>query len=372
MMRSVFAALLAAVMLCACSARCDSDTITTAPPNVVFVPIPRAISSIKHPTLPVLYVTMEGSPESRNLFTFRLNADGTIDPNSKHQCVDYFSVDGKTPSFPHTVKRPTFNVDKSVLYLAAYPITANSVTTYGNSNNFEYAAVALDEQGQPAKRLKLFRTDQSGQQGLMGIRYEPTLRRLFFNYYSSTQWTDLDKDGLPMSINPTKWFNAGINFWSWIYVPEWRRFYQTRAAAHMAIVLVTPDNLQIEFIQYTNPQQGPALYGHIEVSTRFRKIYLLDSDPKRELIVFQLTSDGRLTNVPRYFTLGPTLFVRCDFKAGLLYALSKGEIRVFKLDANGYPSGLPQVHAFEHGDVWDVYMEESTGKLYVCTTKEMK
>ena len=35
----------------------------------------------------------------------------------------------------------------------------------------------------------------------------------------------------------------------------------------------------------------------------------------------------------------------------------------------GFPAGPPQVSSFEFGDLWDLFMDESTGKLYVCTTK---
>lgn len=344
---------------------------TSVPPQVVVVPIPWAWAVVRHPSLPVLYVTGQAMPESKNLFTFCLNADGSIDPGSKRVCDDYFSADGKKPSFQHRIHRPAINTEKRVVYLAAYPLSANSVTTYGDTNNFEYAAVALDEQGQPAKRLKLFRTDQSGQQGLMGIRYESSLRRLFFTYYSTTQWTELDQDGLPVSINPTKWFNAGINFWAWIYVPEWHRFYQTRSASHVGIVPISTDNLQIEFIQYANPQQGPVMMAQIEVSTRFRKMYLLDSVPRKELIVFRLSTEGRLISVPSYFSLGPTALMRFDLKAGVLYTFNHNLIRVFKLDADGLPSGAPQETTPEIGDVSDAFVDEQTGKVYVACSRPL-
>ena len=363
-----------AIVLTACVAACDLFAAETArqppPPNVVIVPLPNAFSVIRHPTLPVLYVGCEGSPESKNLVTFRLESDGSLAAGSQRICDDYLSPDGKKPSFKHRFHRPAVNVEKGILYLAGYPIVDNSSITYSNTNNFEYSAVALDEQGQPAKRLKLFRCDITGQQGLMGIRYLPAFRRLFLTYYTTFSWLELDGTGLP-TTEKTQWIHGPHTIWEWLYVREWDRYYANRGGNELAIFQLKAEIPQSTFVQMVTTDRKCPCPSDIEVSPKYHKLYLLDGAPGRELFVHSLDAQGRLLGLPRSFLLGPIAMLRCDFKAGLLYAFTKEALKVFKLDADGSLSGPPQVHPLGYGDINDVCLDETTGKLYVACTKPL-
>ncbi len=346
-----------------------SAAVTSPPPaSVIFVPGPNAWSVAKHPSLPVLYVGCESYSGSKNLLTYRLNLDGSIAVETRRLCDDYFSADGKTPSFPHRIRVPAVNATNRVLYLSACPITLNSSQTFSQTNNFEFAAVALDEQGQPARRLRLFNSDSSGQQGLVGIRYEPALRQLFLNYYSTLNWLDLDEQGLPRSTQSHYVVNVYM-IGSWEFIPEWRRFYFARLDSRMVVFRLGSDNVTPEFTQTFDTCRGPGPPAQIEVSDRYHKAYVLDTQPEQELIVFSLTSDGRVTGLPRRFGLGPTTLFRCDFKAGRLYAFGKDVLRIFQLDADGLPLGPPQICAMACGEIHSICFDDSTGRIYVASEK---
>jgi hypothetical protein len=349
---------LLAVLLVATSAP------AAAPPSVVFVPLPAACSVVKHPTLPVLYVGQE-SEGTNNLVTYRLNADGSLITESKRACDDYFSLDGKAPSFRHSLKRPAVNAEKSIVYLAAYPVTANSVTTYAMTNNQEFAAVTLDEAGQPAKRLQLFRTDITGTQGFIGIGFDPNFARLWITYYSSFGWIDLGTNGLPISAN-MKYIHQ---FWRWQYVPEWSRLYVTRPDSGLCILKLSAESATPELWQTAIPVAGSAWAGDLKVSVRHRKAYVSNSVADKELSIYPLDKEGRLVGVPRSFALGETTFMRCDLKAMMIYSFSKDGLRALKLDDNGLPSGKPQLYPFDCGYIYDVFLDEATGKLYVACNK---
>jgi hypothetical protein len=341
---------------------------TSSTNRVEFVPVAGAYQVAKHPTLPALYVGLYDAPESKNLITFRLGPDGSILTNSQRVCDDYFSADGKTPSFRHCLRSIAVNAEKGLLCLAAYPVTANSVTTYGDTNNFDFVVVALDAEGQPAKRLRLFRSDISGQQGFMNLRYLPSLRRLFLNYYTTVSWLDLGNDGVPVS-GKTASLLAPHTMWNWVYVPEWDRFYGNRVGSELAIFEVKPGSTETRFHQLLPTTRGGGCPTEIQVSSRHRKVYVLDTVPGRELIVYSLDARGRLIGVPRHFAIGPTGLLRCDFKSGQLFAVSKESVRMFSLDAEGVPKGAPQVHPLNHGDINDAFLDEATGKLYIACTK---
>jgi len=96
---------------------------------------------------------------------------------------------------------------------------------------------------------------------------------------------------------------------------------------------------------------------------------VLSSTPQHELAVYPLTERGTLAGLPRYFRLGGPTFVRYDFKARKLYALANEWMRVWSLDADGYPAGQSTLHALRCGVVRDALLDENTGKLYVACTE---
>ena len=344
----------------------NGESTNAVPANVVFVPLPTACSVAKHPVLPVLYVGLD-TGGSTNLVTYRLNADGSLIADSKRLRDDYFSPDGKTPSFSHSLKRVAVDADKRILYLAAYPTTANSVTTYTNTNNQEFAAVALDDAGQPAQQLQRFRTDITGQQGLVNIRFDPNFARLWIAYYSTFCWIDLGADGLPDSPK-TQYIHQ---FWFWQYVPEWRRFFFTRPDSGLCILKLPADGATPEFWQAAFAVTGSSWAGDINVSAHHRKAYVSTSIADKELSIYQLDEEGRLIGVPRTFALGSTTFMRCDFKAMKVYALGRDGLRTLRLGDDGWPVGGPQFFPCDWGYLYDAFLDEATGKLYVACTKPL-
>ena len=126
-----------------------------AVPPVVLVTNSYACTLTKHPTLPVLYLTANSAPESKNLITVRLNADGSLAADGQKAWPDYFTINPTNSSFRYSIPRPVVVADEKILYLGAWPADS---ALFDVTNNNSVAAVSLDEQGQPVKLLKAFRT----------------------------------------------------------------------------------------------------------------------------------------------------------------------------------------------------------------------
>lgn len=339
------------------------QTIVTSPPpsQVVLVPHPYLMSLTKHPTLPVVYGTFHSAPESRNLVTFRLNADGTLLPGGQKEWDDFFTADPKNPDFAYRLYRPTVNAVKNILYLGQWPYDVPKY--FANTNNAEVVAVSLDEQGLPAKLLRRIRTDYTTKESLVDLRYEPTMRRLILSYWTTFGWCAIGEDGLPT----TGHFNAVpaimTTWYMWLYVPEWQRFYATRPTPSLMTFKLTADGLGLEYLQSCEAFNGGS--GQFELSTRYRRAYNLDlSGPT--LVSLRLTKDGRFTGMPRYLPVPGAVGLRCDSKNGKLYLWNADTTwKTYTLDADGWPTGAPQVSKLGCVVIRDVWVDEPTGKVYV-------
>jgi hypothetical protein len=64
--------------------------------------------------------------------------------------------------------------------------------------------------------------------------------------------------------------------------------------------------------------------------------------------------------------------MRVDSKAKKLYAFGTDWLRVYALDANGYPAGQPALHSLACGVIRDVLGDEATGKLYIACSDPPK
>ena len=284
-------------------------------------------------------------------------------------CADYFSREGTTPGFRHRLYRPGINADKRVLYLAAWPTTANAGTTYADTNNFEFAAVRLDEEGQPRELLLPFLSETSGYQGLVdGVRHEPALNRIFLTYYSSISWLDLDEKGLPIS-GKGQFLHHMYEFYHRNYVAKWNRFFALRSTSLLINFVWNVSQPTPEYVQSMQITSTPPRAGVLPVNHAFRKLYLLDSNADRALVLLQLDNRGTFTGLPKRFDIGPTTRIDFDFSRRLLYAFGKDVLRIFTLGEDGYPRGEPQVTPLAVGDIRDVWVDEATGKVYVVCTK---
>lgn len=343
----------------------DGAVTGAVPANVVLVPHPSSWSILKHPTLPALYLGCYAAPTNRNLITFRLNADGSLIPESKRVCDNYFVASGTNTEFNYRVYRPSVDAGKNILYVMA---GADSPTVgLANTNNNEIAVLSLDEQGQPTKVLKAFRTDYTSTQYLVGIHCDPTARRLYLTYWGSLGWCELNSDGLPVSAK-CNLITYAATCWNWNYVPEWERLYVTYSGMSLRIFKLAGDGLIAEFMQGSTVCYGDS--GRIEVSTKFRKLYNLDLSAGQRLVIFPLTKEGRLTSVPRYVPLPGAVGFRCDFAANKLYAwTSDTHWKTYTLNAEGFPVGEPLVSALGCGVINDVFVDEKTGKVYVACTQ---
>src|ERR1043166_8546465 len=135
-------------------AEIHGQTLAISPPpgQVVIVTNPRAYSLTKHPTLPVLYLTCSGAPESTNLITLRLNADGTLVRDSQRTWPDYLTTNPTNENFRYAIPRPIVLAEERILYLASCPVDPPRYCA--DTNNNEVAVIGLDGQGQPGKLLK--------------------------------------------------------------------------------------------------------------------------------------------------------------------------------------------------------------------------
>lgn len=353
-----------------CCEAAGGQTANTSPPpvQVVLVANLHAHTITKHPALPLLYLTLNSAPESKNLVTIRLAADGSLLDGGQKAWPDYLSTDPTNQNFRYAIPRPIMLAEERILYLAAAPFDPrvyNAVT-----NNNEIAVIGLDEHGEPAKRVAAFRTTNPGN-GILSMGWDPLARRLFFSYQINGWfgWCQMDRAGLPVS-NQTHFLTLLNSFWSFVYQPEWGRFYGSRANA-FDIIKLSEDGSNEAFVQYF-PRDTVRL-DNVEVSRKFLKLYMLDGSITQQLRVYPLTREGRLTGLPRFFPLAPgTTLIRFDFKAGLLYAFSeKGRLELRRLDSAGYPTGPSQVSQLSGNGVRDAIADEETGKVYVACTNEV-
>jgi hypothetical protein len=345
-----------------------SQTATTnpLPPEIEIIPLANAYGVTKHPLLPVLYVTRYHAPQSKNLATFRLNADGTVLNDSLRVCDDYLSAGGKDPYSLHTLLRPCVLPNQNALILVAHP--ENLKLYLANTNHNELAVVELDDQGQPGKLRRSFRTNRSGWVHLIGAQVEPATRRLFlvhFAVYDALGWLELGEDGVPLS-NTLKFLPGKDNHWYWTFYPDARRFFAIGEEPILSVVKFSEDGATEQQRQYVAMPAGTPRNGCFETNAQFRKIYLLGSAPNRELTVCQFTRDGRLTGVPRYFALTGAVLLRFNFHTSTLYTFQADGLSVYKLDSEGYPAGPPKRYAFNWGGLRDALVDETTGKVYVA------
>ena len=344
---------------------------TSAPPaNIEYVPVSQAWTLARHPTLPVLYVGCYGAPESKNLMTFRLNENGSILTNGQKVYDNYLSVNGTNAEFRYRIlPRPVVLPKENVLVLACSPDSHGPY--FAQTNNNECAVLALDGQGEATKLLKALRTSYTAREPLMAARADPLTQRLYLAYYVYFGWCELGTNGLPVSGQFVP-ISCPINQWYWQYVPAWQRFFTMAPAPGLNIFRTTSDGHTLDMLQYTTTLDGTPLSGNLQVSETFRKVYLLGLTPQKELTVFSLTQEGRLTGLPRYFSTGPASLIRFDFKAKKLYAIARDWMKVFALDKDGFPLAQPSLHSLACGVVNDGLVDENNGKLYMACTDPPK
>ena len=316
----------------------------------------------------MLYIGCTHSPEPKYLVTFRLDSDGNLIGNSRRDWPDWFTADPKDPNFIYTLWRPAIWAEKQILYLGASPGYRDRF--YASTNQAEIVAVGLDSDGLPTRPLRAVRTPFTAQLSLMGLRCDPAARRLYTNYYNQFGWCELDGQGLPVSDRFQTIPRVGL-FWDWVCVPGWQRWFAIPGHDGLSIHQLGDDGVRFSQNLYI-PDPG---YGHsvpcdnIEVSTQFRKLYLLRSFPGKELMACSLTREGRLTGLPRFFELGAARAIRFDFQRGLLYAFSNEWMKTYRLDEHGHPFGAATVSALRCGELRDILVDEITGKVYVACTQ---
>jgi hypothetical protein len=273
------------------------QVVVTSPPptQVVLVTNSYACALTKHPALPVLYLTCYGAPQSKNLITFRLNTDGSWIAEGQKAWPDYFSVNSTNADYRYYIPRPVIAPEEKILYLVNYPL--NPPVYYAETNNNAVAVVGLDEQGLPAKLLTAFRTTDT-EQGLYAVGWVPTSRRLLLSYGTYFGWCQMDKAGLPVT-NQFQLLYPPSNFWFYLYETEWQRYYGYERNAGLGIIKLNSEGSSAEFVQCAT--SGSGSNGNIALSRRFLKLYLLDSQDNKQIRVYQLTAEGRLTSVPRFF-----------------------------------------------------------------------
>jgi YD repeat-containing protein len=332
------------------------------PSQFTFVAHPHAWRVARHPALPVLYLGCNGAPGQKNLVTFGLDAGGNVLTNTMRECEDYFTDDGGNPTNSYSVLTPIVLPSEKVLLLGAYP--ANPALYQTNTNAQHVAAVALDERGEPTGLLKALRTTHT-EQTIVRMQYDPAGRRLCLSHHSYWGWVSVNQDGLPsreFRLVPTPY-----NFWDFTFVPSWQRFLGLHQNAYLCNLRLTADGSAADYAQALLGSPGP--FGAFQVSPELRKVYILSGPGLARLSVYPLAPHGGFTSVPRQFPLGATNLLRLDAKARRLYSLTDGGvIRIQPLDAEGWPSGSPEVFSVVCGAIRDAIVDEVTGKLMVAST----
>ena len=341
-----------------------SQTVTSPPPaEIVFVPHPDGSFLTKHPTLPVLYLGCYIAPDAKNLATFQLNTDGTLNTNSM-RAFNYFSVNPTNVFYRYQVQRPIVLPEEKILYAAAVPIYGDF---FLNTNHQEIAAIALDDQGQPGKILKAIRTTH-GEKEIRNWQFDPTTHRLYMSYHSYFGWIPIGKDGLPENgkFNLVYYLQT---IWAWVYVPEWQRYYARQTDGGLIVFKLGADGLTLEFNQvFYGPYRGG---WNFDVSPGFRKTYILDRpEGVGRLIIHPLTAEGRIMGMPRVFPMVDTVGIRFDFKTNRLYAWNdKAVLTRYQLDERGIPKQPPGIFALNCGAIHDLLIDGVSGKVYVACTE---
>lgn len=343
-------------------ASADGDETNSSPPKIVLVSHPQALRLAKHPTLPVLYLACAYAPKSKNLVTYRLNADGSVIANSQRAHNDFLTDEPKNPAPEYRMMRPIVLPEEKVLLLAAWPY--DGVRYNATTNTQHLAAVALDDEGQPLQVLRAFRTTYT-KSTIFSMHYDPSTRRLFLTHDNGQfGWCEVGKDGVPSSqFHAT---SASEHFYYYVLWPAWQRFYV--AGKELRVCKLMADGQKVEFAQ--SAACGHGSFGNIEISPALQRLYILDGPDNQTVTTYQLTKEGRLTGVPRKFLVGRTDMLRFDFKALQMYGVTtEGLFRVFKLGKDGLPTGTPEVSQFSCGAIRDVIVDESSGKVYMACTR---
>lgn len=341
---------------------------TSGPPaHIQFVPHPNVHRLAKHPTLPVLYLGLTLAPESKNLATFRLDAEGNMLTNSMQTFPNYFTDDGNNPTNLYSILRPMVLPDRKVLLLVSSPYNYSQYAT--NTNAQHIAAVGLDDEGQPAKLITAFRTTHM-EHSITHAVLDMAARRLFLSYYPSYWgWLSIGDDGVPS--REFHMLTMPYSFWDFVFVSRWQRFIGVISSAYLCNVRLTTDASALSFIQMCVGETSS--YGGLDVSASLGKAYVLNGPDYKTVAIYALDSEGRLVGVPRSFPAGPSLILRVDPKARRLYSFSHdGVIRIHPLDPAGHPSGQPQVFQASCGTIRDVVLDETSGRLYVACTEPPK
>jgi hypothetical protein len=331
----------------------------SSPSQIVIVSHPQALRLTKHPTLPVLYLGCAYAPESKNLVTYRLNPDGSLMANSQRAHDDFLTDDRKKPAPEYRLLRPIVLAEARVLLLAAWPYDGRRFNATSHAQHL--AAVALDDEGQPLRSLETFRTTYRKSTPFT-MHYDSSTRRLFLTYDNGQfGWCEVRTDGVPSDRFHA--LSAWEHFYYYTLWPAAQRFYV--AGKELRVCKLAADGRRMDFAQSAACGQGS--FANIELSTALRKLYVLDGPSNETVTVFPLTHDGRLTGVPRRFHIGQTDLLRFDFKGSRMICMtSAGSVRVFPLDAEGFPVGDPQALRLNCGAIRDAIVDESTGRVYVA------
>lgn len=361
----IYARVLAAVVsvgLLGSPAQASSVT-SPPPPEVRFVPHPNAFYLARHPTAPLLYLGCYYANEHKNLCTFPLGADGTVNTNEM-RAFNLFTRDGTNVFERHSVQRPIVLPEERVLLLAAIPSAPDYFTT--DTNNAEIIAVSLDEAGQPGKVLHGLRTVH-GEKEVRGWQYDPETRRLYIGYHSYFGWIPIGANGVPAS-DEFRLVHSVMTIWGWVHVPEWKRFFARVTNGGLTVFALGGDGRSTEMSQVAFPEHAGATF--IEVSPAQRKLYFLSQNaPQPSLVVVNLGADGSLTGLPRLFALGDSVGFRIDPRTNRLYAWNAGAIlRVYALDARGLPAKEPLLANLKCGLIRDVLLDSQAGRVYVACT----
>jgi hypothetical protein len=338
------------------------QSVTSPPPaNVVFVAHPSGYYLTKHPTLPMLYLGGYYAAESKNLITFQLASDGTVNTNSL-RTFNYFSENPTNDQWRYMVQRPIVLTEEKILYLAAVP---SGPQFFAHTNHQEIAAVALDDEGQPGQVLKAIRTSH-GEKEIRGWEFDPTTHRLYMSYHSYFGWIPVGKDGLPASDH-FRLMHYVQTCWQWVFVPQWQRFFARQTDGGLVVFRLSADGSNTEWCQlFTGPYRGSYSLG---VNPTLRRLYFLDTTGKR-LVVKRLTADGRVTGLPRFLPVGEVWGARYHFPAKRLYTWhDKSVLKSYPLDEHGDPVDKPDIFALNCGTIRDLMVDETTGKLYVACTE---
>lgn len=333
------------------------------PPEVVFVPHAAAMYLTKHPKLPVVYLGCYYAAEHKNLATFPLHADGTVNTNGM-QSFNWFTRDGTNELERYSLQRPIVLPEERILLLGSIPSAATYLSS--DTNNAEIVAVSLDESGLPTQVRHGLRTTH-GEKEIRAWQFDPGSRRLYLSYHSYFGWIPIGADGVPAS-NEFRLVPSVMTVWGWVYEPRWNRFFGRQTSSGLTIFALSGDGTASEFSQNICDYRLGAYY--IEVSPSRGKLYFLNQNQQpTSLVIVNLTPEGRLTGLPREVPLADTYGFRIDEKTNRLYAWNVGPIlRVYSLDAAGVPSGEPVLSDLKCGLIRDVVVDNASGKVYVACT----